>query len=219
MVDAWGWGQGEETWNEFCHQKTRSWGEPGWALTIWLQASMVWKPDPLKDIISALNESRSCGECNNFFALGIYRQPLSISQAFTSVGFYHSGSAQIFSLPPFPARWVSSSVSKAISGVISSVKLFLTPTNSFLSPAPSSWYPPLVEQCRGHSRAWLCLLPSFGTMQDTQWCIGHVRCLPWPSKYLLLESMTKTARGILTSLNWFCFLKAGCWLIKPAGIL
>lgn len=114
MVDAWGWGQGEETWNEFCHQKTRSWAEPGWALTIWLQVGMVWKPDPLKDIISALNESRSCGECNNFFALGIYREPLSISQAYTSVGFYRSDSAQIFSLPPFPARWVSSSVSKAI---------------------------------------------------------------------------------------------------------
>lgn len=111
MVDVWGWGQGEETWNEFCHPKTRNWGEPGWASTIWLQVSMVWKPDALKDIISALNESRNQGECKNFFASGIYRGPLSISQAYTLVGFYLPDSAHISLLLPFPAgrkerKWV-----------------------------------------------------------------------------------------------------------------
>lgn len=28
-------------------------------------------------------------------------------------------------------------------------------------------------------QAGLCLMPSFGTMQDPQWCTGHVHCLPW----------------------------------------
>lgn len=120
---------------------------------------MVWKPDALKDIISALNESSNQGACKNFFASGIYRGPLSISQAYTSVGFYLSDSAHISSLPPFAAGWMSSSVSKAISGVISSVKLFLTPTNSFLSLAPSSWYPPLVEQWRGSPGQGCVLCP------------------------------------------------------------
>lgn len=135
----------------------RNWSEPGWAMTIWLQMSIVWKLDVLEDIILALSESRSQGECNNFFASGVYKGPLSISQAHTSLGFYLPDSVHTFSLPAFPARWVRTSVSKAILDVTSSVKSFLTRTNSFLSSASNSWYLPLLEQCIPGQGCVLCI--------------------------------------------------------------
>lgn len=57
------------------------------------------------------------------------------------MGFYLCDSVPAFSLPPIPAWWMNSSVSKAISDVTSS----LTHTSCFLSSAPNSWYSLLLE--------------------------------------------------------------------------
>ena len=63
---------------------------------------------------------------------------------------------------------MSSSVSKAISGVISSVKLFLTPHKQLPQPGSQFLVPTSGRAMLWAFQAGLCLMPSFGTMQDPQ---------------------------------------------------